>query len=123
MQHIDRYYVAIALALLVVGESLGLYIGVVNDMKFRTVHVTMVLPGFVVLTLFGMMFRLWPAMKAGPLAAAQFWLGALSTIAIVIGSVQYVTTGGIIIVAPASLIAIIASILLLWLFWTRSGEA
>jgi hypothetical protein len=123
MQHIDRYYVALALLLLVVGESLGLFMGIANDMKFRTVHVAMVLPGFVVLTLFGMMFRLWPAMKAGPLAPAQFWLGALSTIGIVIGSVQYVTSGGIAIVAPASLIAIVASLLLLVLFWMRSSEA
>jgi hypothetical protein len=50
--------VALALSLLVVGEALGLSMGIVSDMKFRPVHVAMVLPGFVVLALYGFMFRL-----------------------------------------------------------------
>ncbi len=123
MADIDRAYVAIALLLLVLGEALGLYMGIASDMSLRTMHVAFVLPGFVVLALYGFMFRLWPAMKTGPLAAVQFWLGALSAIGIVIGSYQYVTTGGIAIVAPSSLVAIVAAALLLWLFWTRSREA
>jgi hypothetical protein len=34
-----------------------------------------------------------------------------------------VTTGGIAIVAPASALMIVATVLLLWLFWTRSEAA
>ena len=58
MAEIDRFYVAIALALLVLGEILGLYMGIVSDMRFRAVHVALVLPGFVVLALYGFIFRL-----------------------------------------------------------------
>jgi hypothetical protein len=123
MAHIDRAYVALALAFLIVGELLGLYMGIASDLRLRTVHSTIMLPGFVVLAIYGFMFRLWPAMKIGPAAAAQFWLGTISAVALVIGSYQFVTTGAVMIVAPASILAIVAAAFLLWLFWTRSAEA
>ena len=123
MARIDRAYVAIALVLLLVGELLGFYMGMMSDLKLRSLHVTLVLVGFVTLTLFGVMFRLWPAMKSGAMAAAQFWLGTIGVLGIVIGTYQYVTTGGIAIVAPASALMIVATVLLLWLFWTRSEAA
>jgi hypothetical protein len=123
MAHIDRAYVALALAFLIVGEMLGLYMGIASDLRLRTVHSTIMLPGFVVLAIYGFMFRLWPAMKTGPAAAAQFWLGTISAVALVIGSYQFVTTGAVMIVAPASILAIVAAAFLLWLFWTRSAEA
>jgi hypothetical protein len=50
--------VAPALSLLVAGEALGLSMGIASDMKFRPVQVAMVLSGFVVLALYGFMFRL-----------------------------------------------------------------
>ena len=123
MARIDRAYVAIALVLLLVGELLGFYMGMMSDLKLRSLHVTLVLVGFVTLALFGVMFRLWPAMKSGAMAAAQFWLGTIGVLGIVIGTYQYVTTGGIAIVAPASALMIVATVLLLWLFWTRSEAA
>jgi hypothetical protein len=122
MARIDRAYVTAAL-LLLFGELLGFYMGLTSDMKLRSVHITIVLVGFVTLALFGFMFRLWPAMKSGSLAAAQFWLGVVGVIGIVIGTYQFVTSGGIAIVGPASALLIIATALLLWLFWTRSAAA
>ncbi len=47
----------------------------------------------------------------------------MASLGIVIGTYQYATTEGIVIVAPAFLVLIIATILLLWLFWTRSDAA
>jgi len=120
MASIDRAYVAIALVLLLLGELLGLYMGIAADLKLRSMHSSMVLLGFVTLAIYGFMFRLWPALKTGALAAAQFWLAVLGAVGIVIGTYQYATTGGVIIAAPASVIFIIASAVMLWLFWTRS---
>ncbi len=122
MTRIDRAYVAVAVVLLLIGEFIGFYMGMTKNLQLRTVHITIVLIGFVTLSLFGFMYRLWPAMKAGTLAAVQFWLSVLSVIGIVIGTYQYSTTGGIAIVAPASALLIVATLLLVWLFWTRSQE-
>ena len=119
MIRIDRAYVALAIALLLIGELLGLYMGLMSDMKLRMLHVTIQLVGFVTLMLFGFTYRLWPAMKTGMLAAVQFWLAAVGVLGIVVGTYQYVTTGAVMIVAHASIVFIIATILLAWLFWTR----
>ena len=83
MVEIDRGYLLVALALAVAGMLLGLYMGLAADNKLQTVHVAMVLPGFVTLAIYGFIFRLWPALKAAPLAAAQFWTGTIGAVAIV----------------------------------------
>jgi hypothetical protein len=123
MASIDRAYVAIALAFLVVGEALGVYMGATNDMRLRAVHIIIVLPGFVVLAMSGFMFRLWPAMKAGALAATQFWLAVLGTLGTALGAYLLAATGSVAVIAIASVVVLISAVLLLWLFWSRSAEA
>lgn len=120
MTRIDRAYVAIALTLLLIGELLGFYMGMTSNMKLRPVHLAFVLNGFLTLSLFGFAYRMWPAMKNGKLAQAQFWLSVVGVLGIAAGTYQYVTTGAIVIVAPASALLIAGTVLLLWLFWTRS---
>src|SRR5262245_46692438 len=117
MTRIDRAYVATAIVLLLVGELLGFYMGMTSNLQLRSVHIAIMLVGFVTLSLFGFIYRLWPAMKSGRLAAVQFWLAIVGVIGIVIGTYQYVTTREIAIVAPASGLLIIATLLLAWLFW------
>jgi hypothetical protein len=69
MVEIDRGYLLVALVLALAGMLLGLYMGLAADNKLLTVHVAMVLPGFVTLAIYGFVFRLWPALKNAPLAA------------------------------------------------------
>ena len=120
MAQIDRAYVAIALALLIVGELLGFYMGMQNDMKWRTVHIIIVLVGFVTLGMFGALFRLWPGMKAGALAAAQFYLTVIATAGIIVGSILQVQNGSVVVLAISSAVMIVATGLLAWLFWERA---
>jgi len=123
MANIDRAYVALALVLLLVGELLGYYMGVTSDLTYRSVHITIVLPGFVTLSIFGGLYRLWPQMKQGPLAAVQFWLGALGALGLIAGAYQIVTTGGVAVAAVAAAATILAVLLLLFLFLSRSGAS
>ncbi|TMJ05679.1 MAG: hypothetical protein E6G97_02305 [Alphaproteobacteria bacterium] len=120
MAQIDRFYVAIALALLIVGEVLGFYMGMQNDMKWRTVHIIIVLLGFVTLGMFGALYRLWPAMKVGALATAQFWLTVIATAGIIVGSILQVQNGSVVVLATSSAVMIVATALLAWLFWERA---
>jgi cbb3-type cytochrome oxidase subunit 1 len=85
MLEIDRAYVAIALLWAVVGMLLGLYMGIAEDRTLLTVHVAMMLSGFVTLALYGVLYRLWPAMKKSPLALAQFWISAIGVAVLIIG--------------------------------------
>jgi hypothetical protein len=122
MAHIDRFYIAIGVVLLILGEVLGFYMGLAGENQYRPVHVAFVLPGFAVLAIYGMIFRLWPAMKEGGLAALQFWLGTLSAIAIIVGSYQFTMSGAVAVVALGSIGAIVAAALFLFMFWTRSAR-
>jgi hypothetical protein len=120
MAQIDRAYVGLAIALLIAGELLGFYMGMMNDMKFRGVHIIIVLLGFVTLALFGAIYRFWPAMKQGSLATAQFWLTMIGVIGVIIGSVLQVQNGSIVLLATGSAVIIVATLLLGWLFWERA---
>ena len=53
----------------------------------------------------------------------QFWLTIVSTAGMVIGSIQFVLSRSIVIAAPASVLTIIAAVLLAFVFWTRSAKA
>jgi len=58
MLEIDRAYVVIALLWAVVGMLLGLYMGIAENLKLLTVHVAMMLSGFVTLALYGLLYRM-----------------------------------------------------------------
>ena len=120
MPKIDRAYVATALVLLVIGMVLGFYMGAAGDSSVRDTHVALVLTGFVTLALYGVIYRLWPAMKEGTLARVQFWSAAIGAGLMIVGA--YLSQAGmtVIVVAIGSVLAIIGAALLTILFWTRS---
>ena len=122
MFEIDRAYVAIALLWAVAGMLLGLYMGIAADNKLLTVHVAMLLSGFVTLAIYGMAYRLWPAMKKSPLALAQFWITAIGSAGVIVGSYFFATSGSVPLVAIASVAMIIGSALMSWLFIARGRE-
>jgi len=121
MAQIDRAYVALALALLIAGELLGFYMGMMTDNKWRAVHIVIVLVGFVTLAIFGMLFRLWPAMKQGALATAQFWLTVIGLGGVIVGSILQTLNGSVAVLAAGSAVMIAGALILGWLFWERSA--
>jgi hypothetical protein len=123
MLQIDRIYLALSLAFLVVGEVVGLTMGIAENNSLLPFHNTLMLIGFVTLAVYGFVFRLWPALKEGGLARAQFWLTIVSTAGMVVGSFQFALSRSIVIAAPASVLTIVAAALLAFMFWTRSAKA
>ena len=121
MANIDRAYVSVSLAWLIVGLLLGFHMGASGDNRFLDVHVAMLLPGFVVLTLYGALYRLWPSLKAQSLAKIQFWIANLGVLGIVGGAAQIVFGGGIVIAAAGATLVIIGAVLMAFLFWTKAG--
>ena len=124
MAHIDRAFVSAALIWLMLGMFLGLYIDFTHSNQFVSLHTTMLLHGFVILTIYGALYRLWPAMKEAGLAKVQFWFAILATFGQVFGAYQSATTGGTneTLVMVSSVMATLGGLLLGWLFWTKSGE-
>jgi hypothetical protein len=121
MAEIDRNLVGIGLIWLVLGMLLGLYMGAANDTRLLQVHVAMLMGGFVVITIYGVLYRLWPAMKTGGLPKVQFWIAVISSVGITAGAAQRALNDGVVLVAIGSVLAIIGAVLMGWLFMTRSA--
>ena len=124
MAHIDRAFVGMAFLWLMLGMALGLYIGVTQSNEWLPVHITMLLPGFVVLAVYGAVYRLWPEMKNTGLAKLQFWLASLGAVGQVVGTYQFMRSGGedTMLIAVASVMAILGGLLMTWVFWSKSAE-
>lgn len=122
MASIDRAYVTIGLALLVLGMLLGFYIGATGDNKYLNVHVALLLTGFVVLTFYGCMYRLWPSLKHAAFAKAQFWSAAIGSLSLPVGAAMIANQLGVTVAAAGSVFAIVGAVLMLWIFWSRSGK-
>ena len=121
MPNIDRAYVMVALLLLVAGELLGFFMGATNDLSLRDTHVAMVLPGFVVLTLYGVIYRLWPVTKDSSLAKAQFWIAVFGSVGLVIAAYLIAIGAGIVAAVISSALTIVGAALMAWLFWTKTA--
>jgi hypothetical protein len=123
MMEIDRAYVAIALLWAIAGMLLGLYMGIAADNKLLVMHVAMMLTGFVTLAIYGMLYRLWPALKKSPLARIQFWIAVLSAAGIIVGSYFFATSGSVPLAAGASVVFIVSAVLMAWLFIAKARDA
>jgi hypothetical protein len=120
MPQIDRAYMAIALVLLIAGELLGFYMGMKADNTWRLVHITILLPGFLTMAVFAAIFRLWPTMKRGAPAQAQFWLTMVGLAGILGGEVHRTLSGSVVLLASGSAIMIAGTLVLAWLFYERA---
>jgi hypothetical protein len=123
MPAIDRNYTMIALVWLVAGTLFGFWMGASNALQYRTVHVAMLLPGFVTLAIYGFTYRLWPELKESGLARAQFWIASLGQLFLLIASWHFVATGAIWLAAPASAVVIVEAIMLTYMFWSGTRQA
>ena len=114
---IDRIYILAALLLAFAGMVLGVYMGLAADRQLQSVHVAMLLPGFVTLAIFGFVFRLWPAMKKAPLARVQLWTAIAGALLLVVGSYFFVVRGSVPLAAIGSIVLVVANGLIVWQFW------
>ena len=119
MAGIDRAYVTIGLALLVLAMLLGFYMGAAADNKYLNVHVALALGGFVVLTIYGVLYRLWPSLKDAVLAKAQFWSAVIGALLLPVAAAMIANQMGIAVAVVGSVLAIVGAILMLWIFWSR----
>jgi hypothetical protein len=121
MANIDRAFVTVAFAWLIEGLLLGFYMGASGDNTFLDVHVASLLPGFVVLTLYGAIYRLWPVLKHAPLTKAQFWIANIGVLGIVLGALQIALGGGVVVAALGAALVILGAVIMAVQFWTKAG--
>jgi hypothetical protein len=93
MKAIDSAYVVIGALWLLVGLILGIVMGASHNFQFMPLHAHINLVGFACHSIFGLVYRQWPAMKTSRLTSLQFWTFVLATPITLIG-LYFTLTGG-----------------------------
>ena len=81
---ISRNFMVIGVAYLVLGIVLGMYMGGSGDHSLAPLHAHINLLGFTLMTVFGLVYRVIPAMAATSLARAHFWLHLAGSVILLI---------------------------------------
>ena len=106
MKNVDLKFLLLAAIMLTAGVGLGIRMGIVHDFSLAPVHAHINLVGWASLALFGIVYRLYPAMAGSRLAGLHFIVAAPAAIMFPIGI-------ALSILAERPLVAIVAS--LLWM--------
>jgi cbb3-type cytochrome oxidase subunit 1 len=82
--NISRWFLVIGSLYLIVGIGLGSHMGSSGDHTLAPVHAHINLLGFTLMTVFGLAYRLIPALADGFLAKAHFWLHQIGTLILLV---------------------------------------
>jgi hypothetical protein len=113
-----------AMLLLLCGMAWGLQMAISGDHSAFPAHAHLNLLGFVALFLFGIFYRLNPAVEANRLAIPQVWIWVVGTIVMAIG-VGFAHTGhdiGDPIAAVGSLVIFVDTGLFTWLVFQDRAD-
>ncbi len=119
---LDRTYILSAFAWLVAASVFGTYIGMIGLTVQSNAHAHAGLLGFVISALFGLFHRSWPRMRTSRLALAQFVIYQVGAVLLVVGKYQVDATGNSVVVAPGSVIVIVGTLLMAWIFATHGAD-
>jgi hypothetical protein len=72
VKNIDRWFILIGLLCGIFGFAFGIWMGVGEHFDLAPVHAHINLVGFASMTLFGLIYRSYPALAESRLAAAHF---------------------------------------------------
>jgi cbb3-type cytochrome oxidase subunit 1 len=78
MPRMDVYFLLLAAICLVLGVSLGIFMGIKEDFQLAPVHAHVNLVGWASLALFSVIYRVFPELSTSRLATVHFWLAAPS---------------------------------------------
>lgn len=81
---IARLFIGCGSLYLVLGIGLGMYMGASGDHSLSPLHAHINLLGFVLMTVFGVVYHLFPAAGGSALARAHFWLHLVGGLALLV---------------------------------------
>lgn len=82
---IDRKYLIAALAYAIIGMALGIYMAASHDHVHRVTHAHILLVGFVVSLVYGIIYKLWVAQSSAGLSMIQFACHQLGAAVLLLG--------------------------------------
>ena len=124
MQRLDRNYITVGLCWVIAGMIYGAWLGASHHNNFANSHAHINLLGFVTSVLFGMLFWAFPNMAKSRAALWQFVAYQLGVALLVIGKIMVDADGTeTLFLQIGSILVILATALMLWLFISRSEKS
>jgi hypothetical protein len=120
--NVSRNFMVVGSLYLIVGICLGMYMGATQDHTFLPLHAHINLLGFTLMTVFGLVYRQFPAMAGSSLAAVHFWLHLAGSLVLVVMLYllfsETITEAAMFPVAPIAELAVLLGILgFAWNLW------
>ena len=128
MQNIDRIFILSGALFAVFGLCLGLWMVAANNFIYSKIHAHVNLLGWVTLAIYGIVYRLYPAMKDCPLALPHLICSVAGVIFMNLGwwmFLQNILVGTkllVIIFRGGSALGILGVVLFLVIFWLKGKD-
>jgi peptidoglycan/LPS O-acetylase OafA/YrhL len=116
MQRLDRNYILVGLAWVIVGMIYGAWLGASNHLNYANSHAHMNLLGFVTSLLFGLLHWAYPTLGKSRIALWQFAIYEIGVVLLVIGKIFVDGGTETPLLQIGSIVTIIGSALMLWMF-------
>lgn len=81
MRRIDIAFLIVAISCLILGVSMGIWMGIAHDFQFAPVHAHLNLLGWASLALFGLTYKAYPELARSRIALAHFAASTTSALA------------------------------------------
>ena len=123
MRNLDRIFILTGALFAVFGLCLGLWMVAVNNFAYSKIHAHVNLLGWVTLAIYGIVYKLYPAMKNSPFAPSHLVCSVAGVIFMNLGwwmFLQNILVGTktlVIIFRGGSALGIIGVVLFLVIFW------
>lgn len=82
--NIPRSFMVIGSLYLLLGIGFGIWMGASGDHSLSPLHAHINLLGFVLMTVFGLVYRQFPSMAASGLATAHFWVHQVGALVLLV---------------------------------------
>jgi nitric oxide reductase large subunit len=123
MQRLDRTYILVGLAWVVLGMIFGAWLGASDHLNYANSHAHLNLLGFVTSVLFGLLLWAYPGLRENRLAMWQFVIYEIGVVVLVAGKVLVDGGTDTPLLAVGSIITIVGGALMLWMFARMPKEA
>lgn len=106
--NISRLFLLAGAVYLIIGIAMGIHMAAGQDFTLAPVHAHINLLGFTLMTLFGVAYRVLPALAGNMLAKVHFWLHQLGALVLLIA--LFLMMSGIVPMEKAEAVLAVSSI-------------
>jgi cbb3-type cytochrome oxidase subunit 1 len=124
--NISRSFIGIGILYLLTGMGFGMYMGGKADYTLAPLHAHINLVGFVLMCVFGLVYRQFPAMAENTLGRVHFWLYQIGAIVLVVMLYLYlsgrISEAGMVPLAPLAEAALWLGVAAFGVSFLRNGR-